>query len=144
MMDVNNFKQINDQMGHTGGDILLKQIARIILKNYSKYGFCYRICGDEFCVILKPWVLEKFSNNETIASYSKLLDSLNNKFDELILAKCEDYPSLKYGVSKGYSIFFGESNQSFFYENDSEYVSSIQMAINIADQKLYEDKKENS
>ena len=35
------------------GDQCLKEIAASIKKAYSKDGFCYRIDGDEFCVLLK-------------------------------------------------------------------------------------------
>lgn len=137
MMDINNFKQINDQLGHSMGDVFLKLVSSMIMENYSKYGYCYRIGGDEFCVILKAGVLEK----ETIETFSKLLDNLNSSFDKLLLAKSEDYPSLKYGVAKGYSIYFADYNQNLFYENDPEYLLSIQKAIDSADKMLYVDKK---
>ncbi len=51
--DVNNFKIINDTFGHAEGDICLANVASIILSVYGKYGQCYRIGGDEFCVILQ-------------------------------------------------------------------------------------------
>ncbi|MEA4964247.1 MAG: GGDEF domain-containing protein [Oscillospiraceae bacterium] len=49
--DVDNFKQINDDYGHAIGDDCLVTIASCILGAFSKVGFCYRIGGDEFCVI---------------------------------------------------------------------------------------------
>lgn len=52
VFDVDNFKQINDKHGHLVGDQCLKEIAACIKKAYSEYGFCYRIGGDEFCVLL--------------------------------------------------------------------------------------------
>lgn len=141
IMDVNNFKQINDQMGHTVGDLFLKLIADTIVENYRKYGYCYRIGGDEFCVILKSGVLEKISPKGTIAVYSELLDNLNKNFDDLILAHSEEHPSLRYGVSKGYSFYFANNNQNFFYENSPEYFLNIKKAIDAADKMLYFDKK---
>lgn len=139
MMDINNFKQINDELGHAAGDKILKIISRLILKSYSKYGYCYRIGGDEFCVILKPHILEDLEDKKE--SHSDMLDSLNKKFDDMLLSKCDEYPSLKNGISKGYSVFYGENNQNFTYDDNSGYVSAVQEAINIADKKLYEDKK---
>ena len=52
IFDVNNFKSLNDTLGHTLGDSYLKTIALIIRKVYKKYGRSYRIGGDEFCVII--------------------------------------------------------------------------------------------
>ena len=52
VFDVDNFKQINDTYGHLNGDKCLETIAACIKKAYFKDGFCYRIGGDEFCVLL--------------------------------------------------------------------------------------------
>ena len=51
--DVDDFKFVNDHYGHLYGDECLKKIAKTILNTYGEYGYCYRIGGDEFCVILK-------------------------------------------------------------------------------------------
>ena len=53
VVDIDDFKKINDNYGHLIGDQCLKEIAASIKKAYSKDGFCYRIDGDEFCVLLK-------------------------------------------------------------------------------------------
>ena len=53
VFDVDNFKQINDCYGHVQGDVCLAEIAECIKKVYANYGYCYRIGGDEFCVLLK-------------------------------------------------------------------------------------------
>ena len=52
VFDVDDFKAINDNYGHLMGDQCLEVIASCIKKAYSKDGFCYRIGGDEFCVLL--------------------------------------------------------------------------------------------
>ncbi|MDO4517470.1 MAG: GGDEF domain-containing protein [Bacillota bacterium] len=52
VFDVDDFKQINDNYGHLVGDQCLKEIADCMKKAYSKDGLCYRIGGDEFCVLL--------------------------------------------------------------------------------------------
>ena len=53
MIDVDYFKQVNDRYGHLQGDVCLAEIARCIKKAYAHCGYCYRIGGDEFCVLLK-------------------------------------------------------------------------------------------
>lgn len=52
VFDVDSFKNINDNFGHQTGDDCLIKVSEQIKSIYSKYGFCYRIGGDEFCVIL--------------------------------------------------------------------------------------------
>ena len=52
VFDIDDFKQINDNYGHLTGDRCLKEIADCIKNAYSKVGLCYRVGGDEFCVLL--------------------------------------------------------------------------------------------
>ena len=52
VFDIDDFKQINDRYGHLVGDQCLKEIATCIKRAYAKDGLCYRIGGDEFCVLL--------------------------------------------------------------------------------------------
>lgn len=63
--DIDHFKQINDNYGHLVGDQCLKEIAACIMKAYSKDGLCYRIGGDEFCVLLNTSA-DKESCNEML------------------------------------------------------------------------------
>ncbi len=52
MMDIDNFKQINDRFGHERGDEVLRGIAAII-RSYSGRGiFSYRYGGEELCMML--------------------------------------------------------------------------------------------
>ena len=53
VFDVDDFKQINDRYGHLQGDVCLAEIADCIKKAYARRGYCYRIGGDEFCVLLR-------------------------------------------------------------------------------------------
>ena len=53
VFDVDNFKQVNDCYGHLQGDACLAAIAACLKKAYARCGYCYRIGGDEFCVLLK-------------------------------------------------------------------------------------------
>ncbi len=48
MLDVDNFKKINDQYGHTSGDSALASISRYILENIRAYDKLFRYGGEEF------------------------------------------------------------------------------------------------
>lgn len=52
MMDMDNFKTVNDTYGHPAGDRLLKQVADRIRSVIRKDDIPVRIGGDEFCIIL--------------------------------------------------------------------------------------------
>lgn len=53
-IDLDDFKHINDGLGHQYGDILLQQIAAGLQGIPGLRGNCYRMGGDEFLVIVKP------------------------------------------------------------------------------------------
>lgn len=52
VFDLDNFKGVNDTYGHQIGDECLKEIAGAIKAAFSEVGLCYRIGGDEFCVLM--------------------------------------------------------------------------------------------
>lgn len=49
--DVDEFKSINDTYGHIVGDEVLSEVGGTIYAVFTRVGCCYRIGGDEFCVI---------------------------------------------------------------------------------------------
>lgn len=52
MIDVDHFKQINDKWGHAAGDVVLRQIAEVIMDNVRLSDFVFRYGGEEFLVAL--------------------------------------------------------------------------------------------
>ena len=113
--DINKFKQVNDEYGHQYGDASLLQVAKSIKKIYGKYGYCYRIGGDEFCVILNKPV----ENMEMLK-----LDFLNDLAKERL--KDKNLPD----VAVGYALY-------------DPNTMTMKEAINLADQSMYDDKNKN-
>ena len=58
MLDIDQFKAINDTVGQCGGDVLLRQITAILQKNIKKNDLLGRIGSDEFGIILHDCVLQ--------------------------------------------------------------------------------------
>jgi diguanylate cyclase (GGDEF)-like protein len=52
VMDVDGFKEINDNYGHNVGDEALRQVAKALLGALRPYDLCVRYAGDEFIVVL--------------------------------------------------------------------------------------------
>jgi len=52
-LDMDNFKRINDSLGHQTGDLLIKQIARRLQKITTSSSTTYRLGGDEFSMLIE-------------------------------------------------------------------------------------------
>lgn len=78
-IDIDNFKQINDQLGHLMGDEAIRRIAKRLQIIFSRYDLIARFGGDEFCVLLKDismetlkeklvWTVEKLKTEYRVES----------------------------------------------------------------------------
>lgn len=52
VVDIDNFKSINDRLGHLAGDAVLKHVAQLLRQNLRTTDMVARIGGDEFCIIM--------------------------------------------------------------------------------------------
>ncbi|MGC4375320.1 GGDEF domain-containing protein [Fictibacillus sp. Mic-4] len=86
MLDINNFKHINDRLGHHAGDEILRQLAYMCSKFHIRHGF--RFGGDEF-VFLMPQLTE-----EEAYVFARSIESH--------LTKWNDSVSLAYGAIQLY------------------------------------------
>lgn len=73
MLDIDHFKNYNDQLGHTNGDLLLKGMANVLTKTIRTCDTIARYGGEEFCVIL-PEI-----NKEGATLFSRRLRDIINQ-----------------------------------------------------------------
>ena len=76
MIDLDNFKTVNDSLGHRGGDLLLTAIAERIGGAIRNYDTAARIGGDEFLVVMDD--CDSATSASEIAQ--RILDSLETPF----------------------------------------------------------------
>lgn len=84
ILDIDHFKQVNDQYGHLQGDIVLQKVAQLLQKELRAYDTAARYGGEEFIAILPDAALEEatFVANRVrmsvqAASFSGELSSLS-------------------------------------------------------------------
>ncbi|MCW8998027.1 MAG: EAL domain-containing protein, partial [Kangiellaceae bacterium] len=68
LIDVDNFKRINDSLGHSVGDILIRQVASRLVNCNKEGDTVARIGGDEFII-----VMEKVRSSTSVAAFAELL-----------------------------------------------------------------------
>ena len=112
LLDVDNFKFINDVYGHTIGDQVLLQLAQSLQQAFPDNSIIARNGGDEFCVILKDCSAEEAA--PMIDAFSRASRSFSAK-----------------GIEHNYSISLGYAE----YPANAEKVSDI---LRYADIALYE------
>ncbi len=115
MLDIDNFKLVNDRYGHAVGDIVLQQVASTILESISKTDICGRYGGEEFLVVL---------NNTSRSQAIEVANRIRGRIaDKTINSNVAGSNSVSVTVSGGVS---------YFQRNDS-----VKDFIQRADQGLY-------
>ena len=59
IIDIDNFKHVNDTFGHDAGDALIVQIGKLLKEHLRSSDFIARLGGDEFCVIFPNTPLKR-------------------------------------------------------------------------------------
>lgn|SRR3990167_1165470 len=75
-LDLDNFKMVNDTLGHPMGDALLKMVAAALMKSVRKTDVIARLSGDEFAILLP--MVRKPEYAAVVARH--ILEKLNTAF----------------------------------------------------------------
>ncbi len=115
-LDLDDFKHINDGLGHKYGDRLLQSVSRALREVEGIGDTCYRVGGDEFIIILPP---------DRVHMLDHVIEGVKDMFNRPWLLKdAEYYCTMSMGI-----VFFPDSGDSV---ND---------LIKKADIAMYEAKK---
>ncbi len=111
VMDLDNFKDINDTHGHHVGDRALCEVARVLRAAIRPYDICVRYAGDEFIVVLSGCGADE-------AEHKRL--ELQKSIDEVYF-EARPGKRLQLGISIGAAVFpqDGESYEALLATSDS-------------------------
>jgi diguanylate cyclase (GGDEF)-like protein/PAS domain S-box-containing protein len=104
-IDVDNFKQVNDRLGHDKGDEALKQIATLLQGTIRQTDDLIRYGGDEFICLLYN-------------SHIDIAEKVSHKMRQAVL-ECDMLRGMEVSLSIGYSEYDGEPIHQFVKETDS-------------------------
>ena len=116
MIDMNGFKSINDNLGHSQGDDALFSMAEILRETVESHGTAVRYAGDEFVIVINT------DNEQVAASYR---DKIKQKLADFNKKRIKKY---KLSASIGMGIFDLKQN-------------NLDEILEIIDKRMYEDKK---
>lgn len=115
-LDLDDFKHINDGLGHQYGDVLLKSISNSLRHIKGISNTCYRMGGDEFVIIIPP---------ESFHRFDEIIQDIQAIFSKPWFLKDADYYC---------TVSMGVVN----YPDDGD---SVQDLIKKADIAMYDAKK---
>lgn len=116
-IDLDRFKFINDSMGHSFGDLFLKEVSRRLIQLVDKNGTLFRHGGDEFCVII-----DRMNETEVSVLAEQIINGFSKPF---IMEGREFFTSPSMGIS--------------MYPNNGNDADTL---IRIADIAMYTVKKQ--
>ncbi len=83
VIDIDNFKKVNEKYGHLIGDFVLIKVIEIVRKNIRKENYIYRYEGDKFVIVFNRSTLELAENSVKRVLYKVFNKKLKYK-DNLI------------------------------------------------------------
>jgi diguanylate cyclase (GGDEF)-like protein/putative nucleotidyltransferase with HDIG domain len=117
VMDLDSFKEINDNHGHHVGDRALCEIARVLRTTIRPYDICVRYAGDEFIVVMSGCGQEEADQKR---------DELQRTID-----------AVYFEARPGKRIHIGVSIGTAVFPHDGE---SYEVLLATADSRMYQDK----
>lgn len=122
-LDLDNFKRINDTLGHPVGDIVIQGLASVLQKISRKEDAVARLGGEEFCIVMHS---VSHRDAENIA--------------RRVLVELREWSALEFERKHGTPITVS-GGLARWYSNGKNCTEQFKNAMAIADKQLYKAKK---
>ena len=116
-IDLNGLKFVNDEFGHPSGDKYIKDFSKVLTTTFGEEGFCARIGGDEFLVLIQD-------------SADKDIDVLIGRMNSALNVMNALYSEYHRSVATGYA-----------FRHECPEGSPSHEVYLLADQRMYEEKR---
>ena len=93
ILDIDFFKQYNDNYGHQAGDVCITAIADRLKEMQDEHTFCARYGGDEFIIIY-----DDMENDVVLNKAAKLRQAIMDLQMEHLFSKAEPYVTISQGI----------------------------------------------
>jgi diguanylate cyclase (GGDEF)-like protein len=114
LIDIDDFKRVNDQFGHAVGDLLLQEIARVLKETVRDTDIVARYGGEEFAVLLPD------TDRKGVENVS---EKLRFQVEALRFKVPETDISIGVTISLGVSVFRGNRREFFNAADRALYLS---------------------
>lgn len=114
VVDIDNFKQINDNYGHQFGDLVIKMVASKLKNSFREIDIIGRIGGDEFVVLLID-----IKKNEAV---HKKCAEIKARTKEITFA---EHPNLSINLSVGVAINNPKENYESLFKRADDALYSV-------------------
>ena len=131
-LDLDGFKEINDDLGHAAGDLLLKEVGRRLLANLRKGDRAARLGGDEFAILL-----HSASASEAVAAAHRVTIALNGKYE------LDQYGDANVGVSIGIACAPAHANEPEALLSHADKALYAAKSVGLGIPRLYDDHLKN-
>lgn len=92
VLDLDDFKRVNDSCGHQSGDEVLRAVGRLLKRVLGEKGIAGRIGGDEFAVFC--------TELKSVEEARKMAEKILNEINKLRMRNKERFPGISIGVEK--------------------------------------------
>lgn len=117
LLDLDNFKEVNDKFGHVVGDKVLIRLARILEEQVGDVSSVCRLGGDEFALYFRG----NYDKDEIIGIVQKIIREIEFEINELVLDSDEVSISISAGISQkpedgiGFSELYAAADKALYF-----------------------------
>lgn len=113
IIDVDDFKRVNDNLGHPMGDFVLKNVARVLRESATDHSFCGRIGGDEFMMFFTKE--NKFSDvDDALTMVNENVREIDTQSDIVKISTSIGAAEKRPGTTTTYEELFTHADQALY------------------------------